>query len=143
MLPDFKPAPPKFTKELAENSADDPEPAFLRQFIAGDRALQNRRRGELYAAYSIGVAVSLLITGVVGFVASKLLFVLCLVALLVAALATGGFSLWLLWDAKMADVESRALVAEGDFKIKVLSDEEVEKREFEKQRGIELRRKSA
>lgn len=135
----FKPAPPKFANELAENSENDPEPAFLRQYIAGDRALQNRRRGELALCLAMGLIAGGCIAAFAYFV--PLLWVL--IACAVVALGSGARGVYLLWDAKLADVESRALVAEGEFKIKILSDEEVEKREFEKQRGIELRRKSA
>lgn len=135
----FKPAPPKFANELAENGENDPEPDFLRQFIAGDRALQNRRNGELALWMAIGVVAGGCIAVFGYFV--PLFWVL--IACIFVAGAIGGRGIYLLWDAKMADIESRALVAEGEFKIKILSDEEVERRELEKQRGIELRRKSA
>lgn len=135
----FKPAPPRFANELAENGENDPEPAFLRQFIAGDRALQNRRRGELALWTAIGVIAG----GHIAAIGFLVPLGWALLACVVAAVAAGGRGVYLLWDAKMADVESRAAARDGEFKIRILSDEEVEKREFEKQRGIELRRKSA
>lgn len=135
----FKPAPPKFSNELAENGQNDPEPAFLRQFVAGDRALQNRRRGELALWMAFGIVTGGCIVAL-GFYVPP---VWPLAACIVVGLGIFARGIYLLWDAKMADVESRALVAEGEFKIRILSDEEVEKRESEKQRGIELRRKSA
>lgn len=135
----FKPAPPKFANELAENGENDPEPAFLRTYIAGDRALKNRRRGELALWTAIGVVAGGCIAVFGYFV--PLLWVLS--AHIFFAAAAGARGVYLLWDAKMADVESRTLVTEGDFKVRILSDEEVEKREIEKQRGLALRRKSA
>jgi hypothetical protein len=139
----FKPAPPKFANELAENSQNDPEPAFLRQYIAGDRALRNRRFGELCKAASIGACAALSIAALPMFFVPFWLAILLITVAGGASIALLGLSLWYLWDAKMADVESRALVAEGEFKIKILSDEEVEQREVERLRGIELRKKAS
>jgi hypothetical protein len=130
----FKPAPPKFAKELAENGENDPEPAFLRQLQAGDRALDHRRKGELALWAACGVIAGGCIATFGYFVPLLWVIVMCVAV----AVAVGARGLFLLWDAKMADVESRALVAEGEAKIRVLSDAEADERERERLRGLEM-----
>lgn len=134
----FKLAPPKFSKELAENGSDDPEPDYLRQYILGDRAIEHRRKGELALWASMGVTVG-------GCIAVFGLFVPVLwvvAACVVVAAATGARGAWLLYDSKVADMQSRALVAQGEMKIRVLSDEEVAQREIESQKTAEMNAKA-
>jgi len=136
----FKPAPPKFSKELAENGANDPEPLFLRQLIAGDRALECRRAGELELAAAEGLSSAIKVSVIallLSLVMGGVVLIFHLPAWAVLAVSSGGMASavlvclslradakkrgdTLLFEAKMADMESRALVAEGEAKIKVL-----------------------
>jgi hypothetical protein len=116
----FKPAPTKLAKELAENAADEPEPPYLRQFILGDRAIKNRRLGELLRSYGTGAGAVTLAVALPILFAPLWLSVTLVVLATLAAGALIGTSMWFSWDAKVADLESRALVTEGDKKIKVL-----------------------
>jgi uncharacterized protein (DUF983 family) len=136
----FKLAPPKFAKELAENGANEPEPAFLRQLIAGDRALECRRDGELELAAAEGLSSAIQVSMVAflfSFLMSAVVLIFHLPAWVVLAVSSSGMvsailaclSLRtsakkrgdnLLFESKLADMESRSLIAEGEAKIKVL-----------------------
>jgi hypothetical protein len=119
----FKPAPPKFVKELSEADDLGPEPPFLRQLIAGERALRSRRRGELALASAAGGGVALFLASVAGLALTSLTwFVVALAVIFLVIVGVTARGFWYLWDAKMADVECRSLVAESESHIRILPD---------------------
>jgi hypothetical protein len=133
MLPGFKPAPAKFVSQLAKESEFEPEPAYIRGFELGGRALRNRRRGELALACATGGAVALFFAAVAGLALTSLTgFVVSLVAIFVAVLAIAGLGLWYLWDAKMSELESRQLVSGNEQSVKVLDFPTEEPQQLEK-----------
>jgi hypothetical protein len=120
----FKPAPPKFVRELADADEFGPEPPFLKQLIAGERALRSRRRGELALACATGGGVALFLASVAGLALTSLTwFVIALAGIFLVIVGVTARGFWYLWDAKMSDVECRSLVAESESHIRILPEE--------------------